>query len=49
MEYSSPEYVNNFRAIYMSNFEGENMWDKYYKLAIEYQTNLIEKKFEEIL
>ena len=49
MEYSSPEYVNNFRAIYMSNFEGENMWDNYYRLAIEYQTHLIEKKFDEIL
>jgi hypothetical protein len=49
MEYSTPEYVNNFRAIYMSNFEGENMWDNYYRLAIEYQTNLIEKKFDEIL
>jgi hypothetical protein len=49
MEYSTPEDLNNFRAIYMSNFEGENMWDNYYRLAIEYQTHLIEKKFEEIL
>lgn len=49
MEYTSTEDLNNFRAIYMSNYEGENMWDNYYKLAIEYQTNLIEKKFDEIL
>ena len=49
IEYSSPEDVNNFRAIYMSNLEDEKMWGDYYKLAIEYQTHLIEKKFDEIL
>ena len=49
MKYSSPKDVNNFRAIYMSNFEDEKMWGDYYKLAIEYQTHLIDKKFDEIL
>lgn len=49
MKYSSPKDVNNFRAIYMSNLEDEKMWGDYYKLAIEYQTHLIEKKFDEIL
>ena len=49
LKYSSPKDVNNFRAIYMSNLEDEKMWGDYYKLAIEYQTHLIEKKFDEIL
>jgi hypothetical protein len=48
MEYSSQEYLNNFRAIYMARYEGENMWANYYNLAIEYRANLMEKKVEEL-
>ena len=48
MEYSSQEYVNNFRAIYISKYECKNMWANYYNLAIEYRANLMEKKVEEL-
>jgi len=48
MEYSSQEYLNNFRAIYMARYEGENMWANYYNLAIEYKANLMERKVEEL-
>jgi hypothetical protein len=48
MEYSSQEYLNNFRAIYMARYEDENMWANYYNLAIEYRANLMEKKVEEL-
>ena len=49
MEYTSQEDLNIFRQNYMMGYECENMWEIYYNLAIEYQTNLIQKKFEEIL
>jgi hypothetical protein len=48
MEYSSQEYLNNFRAIYMARYEGENMWTNYYNLAIEYRANFMERKVEEL-
>jgi len=48
MEYSSQEYLNNFRAIYMARCEGENMWANYYNLAIEYRANFMERKVEEL-
>ena len=48
MEYSSQEYLNNFMTIYMTRFEGENMWVNYYNLANEYKANLMEKKVEEL-
>jgi hypothetical protein len=47
--YTSQEDLNIFRQNYMMGYECENMWGIYYNLAIEYQTNLIQKKFEEIL
>jgi hypothetical protein len=49
MEYTSREDLHNFRATYMANYEGEDMWNIYYNLAIEHQTDLIQNKFEEIL
>jgi sulfur relay (sulfurtransferase) DsrF/TusC family protein len=49
MEYTSREDLHNFRAAYMANYEGEDMWNIYYNLAIEHQTDLIQNKFEEIL
>lgn len=49
MEYTSREYLNNFRAIYMASYEDESMCDSYYNLAIEYQTSLLQNRFEEIL
>jgi hypothetical protein len=48
MEYSSQEYLNNFRAIYMARYEDENMWANYYNLAIEYRANFMERKVEEL-
>lgn len=48
IEYSSQEYLNNFRAIYISKYECKNMWANYYNLAIEYRANLMEKKVEEL-
>ena len=48
MEYTSPEDLNYFITIYMSIYEGENMWANYYNLAVEYRANLIEKKVEEL-
>jgi hypothetical protein len=49
MEYTSQEDLHNFRAAYMANYEAEDMWNIYYNLAIEHQTDLIQNKFEEIL
>jgi sulfur relay (sulfurtransferase) DsrF/TusC family protein len=49
MKYTSREDLHNFRAAYMANYEGEDMWNIYYNLAIEHQTDLIQNKFEEIL
>ena len=49
MEYTSQEDLHNFKAIYMVNYEAEDMWGIYYNLAFEYQTNLIQNRFEEIL
>lgn len=49
MEYTSHEDLHNFIAIYMANYEAEDMWNIYYNLAIEYQTNLIQNRFEDIL
>jgi sulfur relay (sulfurtransferase) DsrF/TusC family protein len=49
MEYTSQEDLHNFRATYMANYEAEDMWNIYYNLAIEHQTDLIQNKFEEIL
>lgn len=49
MEYTSQEDLYNFRAAYMANYEAEDMWNIYYNLAIEHQTDLIQNKFEEIL
>lgn len=49
MEYTKSEDLNIFRQIYMMGYVDENMWGIHYNLAIEYQTNLIQKKFEEIL
>lgn len=49
MEYTSREDLHNFRATYMANYEAEDMWNIYYNLAIEHQTDLIQNKFEEIL
>jgi hypothetical protein len=49
MEYTSQEDLNIFRQNYMMGYECENMWGIYYNLAIEYQTNLIQKQIEEIL
>ena len=49
MEYTKSEDLNIFRQIYMMGYVDETMWDAHYNLAIEYQTNLIQKKFEEIL
>uniref|UniRef100_A0A6C0LA31 Uncharacterized protein n=1 Tax=viral metagenome TaxID=1070528 RepID=A0A6C0LA31_9ZZZZ len=49
MEYTSREDLHNFRTAYMANYEAEDMWNIYYNLAIEHQTDLIQNKFEEIL
>ena len=49
MEYTSRKDLHNFRATYMANYEAEDMWNIYYNLAIEHQTDLIQNKFEEIL
>ena len=49
MEYTSREDLHNFIVFYMANYEAEDMWNIYYNLAIEYQTNLIQNRFEEIL
>ena len=49
MEYTKSEDLNIFRQIYMMGYVDETMWDAHYNLAIEHQTNLIQKKFEEIL
>ena len=53
MEYTSPEYLNNFETIYMMkyNFENnmfENMWVNYYNLVIKYKASLMEKEVEEL-
>lgn len=48
MEYSSFEYLNNFREICMTIYENENIWSNYYNLAIEYKANLMEKNIEEL-
>jgi len=48
MEYSSFDYLNNFREICMTIYENENIWSNYYNLAIEYKANLMEKNIEEL-
>ena len=48
MEYTLPEDLHYFMTIYMTRFEGENMWVNYYNLANEYKANLMEKKVEEL-
>ena len=48
MEYSSFEYLNNFREICMTIYENENIWSNYYNLALEYKANLMEKNIEEL-
>ena len=48
MEYTLPEDLHYFMTIYMTRFEGENMWVNYYNLAIEYKANIMEKKVEEL-
>jgi len=49
MDYSTQEDLHNFRAAYMTTYEDENMLGIYYNLALEYQANLLQNKFEEIL
>ena len=49
MDYSTQEDLDNFRAAYMTTYEDENMLGIYYNLALEYQANLLQNKFEEIL
>jgi hypothetical protein len=49
MDYSTQEDLDNFRAAYMTTYEDENMLSIYYNLALEYQANLLQNKFEEIL
>lgn len=49
MEYTSQEDLDNFRVAYMTTYEDENILCNYYKIAIEYQANLLQDKFEEIL
>jgi len=53
MEYTSPEDINNFIAIYMArddikNNTFENMWINYYNLVIKYNASIIEKEVEEL-
>lgn len=49
MNYTSQEDLDNFRAAYMTTYEDENILCIYYNLAIEYQANSLQDKFEEIL
>jgi len=49
MDYSTQEDLDNFRAAYMTTYENENMLCNYYNVAFEYQANLLQNKFEEIL
>jgi len=49
MDYSTQEDLHNFRAAYMTTYEDENMIGIYYNLALEYQANLLQNKFDEIL
>ena len=46
MEYTKSEDLNIFRQIYMMGYVDENMWGVHYNLAIEYQTNLIQKSLK---
>jgi hypothetical protein len=50
MDYSTQEDLDNFRAAYMTTYEDENMLGIfYYNLALDYQANLLQNKFDEIL
>ena len=49
MNYTSQEDLDNFRVAYMTTYEDENILCNYYKNAFEYQANLLQDKFEEIL
>jgi hypothetical protein len=49
MDYSTQEDLHNFRAAYMTTYEDENMLGIYYNVAFEYQANLLQNKFDEIL
>jgi hypothetical protein len=49
MEYTSREDLHNFREAYKTKYESEDMWNIYYNLAFEHQTDLIQNKFDEIL
>ena len=49
MNYTSQEDLDNFRTAYITTYEDENILSIYYNLAIEYQANLLQDKFEEIL
>jgi hypothetical protein len=49
MDYSTQEDLDNFRAAYMTTYEDEDMLCNYYNVAFEYQANLLQNKFEEIL
>ena len=49
MDYSTQEDLHNFRAAYMTTYEDENMLCNYYNVAFEYQANLLQNKFDEIL
>jgi len=49
MEYTSQEDLHNFREVYKTKYESEDMWNIYYNLAFEHQTDLIQNKFDEIL
>jgi hypothetical protein len=49
MEYTSHEDLHNFREVYKTKYESEDMWNIYYNLAFEHQTDLIQNKFDEIL
>ena len=49
MNYTTQEDLDNFRTAYMTTYEDENILCNYYNLAIEYQANLLQNKFEDIL
>jgi hypothetical protein len=49
MDYTTQEDLDNFRAAYMTTYEDDNMLCNYYNVAFEYQANLLQNKFEEIL
>lgn len=49
MNYTTQEDLDNFHTAYMTTYEDENILCNYYNLAIEYQANLLQNKFEEIL